>query len=217
MARLRLGVVISGRGSNLQALLDAAADPTYPAEVALVVSNVARAAGLARAEAAGVPIRTIPHGDFVDRPGFEAAMDGELRNAGVDLVCLAGFLRVLTPWFVTRWHDRLINIHPSLLPAFPGLDTHAKALAAGVRWTGCTVHHVRCTVDSGPILIQAAVPILPDDTEASLATRVLTQEHRCYPLAVRWIAEGRTSIVGERVIVDGVEAANPLGLLNPAS
>ena len=214
MERLALGVLISGRGSNLQALIDACADPTFPARIAVVLSNRADAGGLDRAAAQGIPCAVVPHRDHPDRVGFERAVDRVLRDAGVGLVCLAGFMRVLTPWFVGAWADRLINIHPSLLPAFPGLDTHRRALDAGVRFHGCTVHFVRTDVDSGPIVVQAAVPVLPDDDEARLAARVLAAEHRCYPLAVRLVAEGRVRIVGGRAVVEG--AAAPRGAaLNP--
>ncbi|MFN8925383.1 MAG: phosphoribosylglycinamide formyltransferase [Rhodospirillales bacterium] len=214
MERLALGVLISGRGSNLQALIDACADPTFPARIAVVLSNRADAGGLDRAAAQGIPGAVVPHRDHPDREGFERAVDRVLRDAGVGLVCLAGFMRVLTPWFVGAWANRLINIHPSLLPAFPGLDTHRRALDAGVRFHGCTVHFVRADVDSGPIVVQAAVPVLPDDDEARLAARVLAAEHRCYPLAVRLVAEGRVRIVGGRAVVEG--AAAPRGAaLNP--
>mgnify|MGYP001210726147 CR=1 FL=1 len=212
--RLRLGVLISGRGSNLQALIDAAAAPDYPAEVALVLSNKADAAGLGRAAAAGIPTRTVSHRGFPDRDSFDAALTAALEAAEVGLVCLAGFMRLLTPGFVEHWRDRLINIHPSLLPAFRGLDTHARALAAGVRFAGCTVHFVRPQMDEGPIILQAAVPVLPEDDADSLAARVLAAEHRCYPAAVRWIAEGRVRVEGERVRIAGA-AAPAAALLNP--
>ena len=195
MARLRLGVLISGRGSNLAALIDAARAPGYPAEVALVISSRADAAGLARARAAAVPARLISH----RQPGFEALIDTALRDAGVGLVCLAGFMRVLSAEFVGRWRGRLINIHPSLLPAFPGLDTHRRALAAGVTRTGCTVHFVDDAVDSGPVIAQSEVPVLPGDDAASLAARVLAAEHRLYPQVVRLIAEGRVRVDGDKV------------------
>jgi phosphoribosylglycinamide formyltransferase 1 len=212
--RLALGVLISGRGSNLQALIDACADPAFAARIAIVVSNRPDAGGLERAAAAGVPCVTIAHRDHPDRETFERAMDGALRAAGVDLVCLAGFMRVLTPWFVDAWADRLINIHPSLLPAFPGLDTHRRALDAGVRFHGCTVHYVRSDVDTGPIIAQAAVPVLPGDDEGGLAKRVLEAEHRCYPLAVGLIAAGRVRIVGARAIVDA-PAPTDAAVFNP--
>jgi len=184
--RLKVGVLISGRGSNLQALIDAAADPSFPAEIVLVLSNKADATGLARAEAAAA---------------FDAAMTAALVDAGAELVCLAGFMRLLSGDFVDAWHDRLINIHPSLLPSFRGLHAHEQALAAGVRFTGCTVHFVRAEMDDGPIVVQAAVPVLQDDTAETLAARVLLAEHRCYPQAVRWIAERRVRIEGVRAIV----------------
>lgn len=213
MTRLRLGVLISGRGSNLQALIDAAAAPGYPAEIALVLSNRPDAQGLARAAAAGLPTAAVDHKRFPDRAAFDAELDRTLRGHGVELVCLAGFLRLLTRGFVEAWSDRMINIHPSLLPAFKGLHTHARALAAGVRVVGCTVHYVRPEMDEGPIIVQAAVPVLAGDDEDKLAARVLEAEHRCYPLAVRWIAEGRVRIDGDRATIDGVPAgAASLGL-----
>lgn len=217
MARLKVGVLISGRGSNLQALLDAAADPSFPAEIALVLSNKADAFGLERAARAGVPTAVIDHRAFPkDKPGFEAAMTAALDGAGVELVCLAGFMRLLSPGFVERWHDRLINIHPSLLPSFKGLDTHERALAAGVRLHGCTVHFVRAEMDDGPIIVQAAVPVLPGDDAHSLADRVLGAEHRIYPLALRLIAEGRVSVDGTRAIVTGHPVPDIDALVNPA-
>jgi len=213
MPRLRVGALISGRGSNLQALLDAARDPAYPAEIVLVISNVAGAAGLARAAAAGVPQRTVSHRDFRGREPFEAALTEALEAARVELVCLAGFMRVVTAGFVAHWHDRMINIHPSLLPAFPGLHTHRAALDAGVKLHGCTVHYVREQVDAGPIVAQAAVPVAPDDDADSLAARVLEAEHRLYPAALRLIAEGRVRVVGGRAEVDAPPPA--AHLLNP--
>ncbi len=194
---MKVGVLLSGRGSNLQALLDARAASW---RVAVAISNVAGAPGLARAAAAGVPVRALPHGDFADRAAFEEALHEALAAAGAELVVLAGFMRVLGPGFVARWHDRAINIHPSLLPAFRGLDTHRRALAAGVAWHGCTVHFVRAELDAGPIILQAAVPVRPGDDEAALAARVLAREHRVLPLAVGWIAEGRIRVEGERVV-----------------
>ena len=218
--RTRVAVLISGRGSNMAALLEAAAALDYPAAIALVLSNRAGAAGLDRARAAGVPAAVVESARFrADRAGFEAAMDSELRAHGAEIIALAGFMRVLTPGFVTRWRDRLVNIHPSLLPAFPGLDTHARALAAGVRLHGCTVHLVREGVDDGPILAQAAVPVLPDDTEATLAARVLAQEHRIYPAALAWLAAGRVRVTGGVARVDAPIAAgalaNPLPAMEP--
>jgi len=203
MARLRIGVLISGRGSNLQALIDAAG-PDYPAEIAVVVSNKPDAPGLAHAEAAGIATHVVDQVDFPDRAAFEAALDATLRAADVELVCLAGFMRLLGDAFVNAWHDRLINIHPSLLPAFKGLDAQAQALAAGVRLSGCTVHFVRPQMDSGPIIVQAAVPVAQDDDVDSLAARILAAEHRLYPLAVRWIAEGRVTVHDARVSIAGL-------------
>jgi phosphoribosylglycinamide formyltransferase 1 len=213
-AKLKLGVLISGRGSNLQALIDATADPAFPAEIALVISNRADAGGLARAEAAGIATKVIPHKEFANRQAFDAALDVALRQAGVGLVCLAGFMRLLTAGFSQGWHDRLINIHPSLLPSFKGLDSHAQALAAGVRFSGCTVHFVRPEMDAGPIILQAAVPVHDGDDEDALAARILEAEHKCYPLAVRLIAEGRISIVDEIVRVADGEFAGEASL-NP--
>lgn len=199
--RRRVAVLISGGGSNLQALVDAAASPGFPARIALVLSNRPDAGGLERAARAGVPAEAVDHRGFPTRELFEAALDARLRAAGAELVCLAGFMRVLTPGFVEAWRDRLLNIHPSLLPAFRGLHTHARALAAGVRLHGCTVHLVRPELDDGPVLVQGAAPVLPGDTEAALAARVLGLEHRCYPLALRLLASGRARVEGEQVVV----------------
>ena len=187
----RVGILISGRGSNMTALLDAARADAYPAEIALVLSNRPDAAGLARAAAAGIATEVIDDKDFRrDRAVHEAAIDAALRAAGADIVCLAGYMRLLTPFLVGAWAGRMLNIHPSLLPAFPGLHTHARALAAGVKLHGCTVHLVTEVMDEGPILAQAAVPVLPDDTEDSLAARVLAQEHLLYPAALAAFAAG---------------------------
>ncbi|MCP5368734.1 MAG: phosphoribosylglycinamide formyltransferase [Hyphomicrobiales bacterium] len=214
MGRLRLGVLISGRGSNLQALIDACADPAYPAEIALVVSNVAGVQGLTRAADAGIATAVVDHREYDGRGPFEDALHAALADAGVELVCLAGFMRLLTDGFVARWHDRMINIHPSLLPAFKGLDVQQRAIDAGARFSGCTVHFVRPAMDAGPIIAQAVVPIHGDDDADTLAARILTQEHRLFPLAVRLIAEGRARVVDERVVIDGARA--PAGaLVNP--
>jgi len=214
MARLRTAILISGRGSNMQALSEACAAPGFPAEIVRVIANRKDAAGLGIAAQAGVATRTIPHRDYPDRAAFDAALDAALRESGAELVCLAGFMRLLTAGFVEAWRDRMINIHPSLLPAFPGLDTHARALAAGVRFSGCTVHYVRHEMDTGPIIAQAAVPVRPEDDTGSLADRVLAAEHRLYPLALRLVAEGRARVAGERVVL--AEAETPeVALLNP--
>ncbi len=190
--RRRTAVLISGRGSNLAALLAAAQDPNYPADILLVVSNVPGAGGLALAEAAGVPTVTIDHKPFHgDRAAHEAAIVEALDAAAIELVCLAGYLRKLTPLLVGRYAGRMLNIHPSLLPAFPGLHTHERALAAGVKRHGCTVHFVTEGLDEGPILAQATVPVLPGDTADTLAARVLAQEHVIYPRALALLASGQ--------------------------
>lgn len=214
MAPLKLGVLISGRGSNLQALIDACTEPGFPARIAVVISNVAGVAGLDRAVRAGIPTAVIDHKAFTDRPAFEEALHAALTDAGVELVCLAGFMRLLTDTFVGRWHDRLINIHPSLLPAFRGLHIHERVIEYGARFSGCTVHFVRPAMDDGPIIAQAAVPVHSDDDADRLAARVLAEEHRIYPLAVRLIAEGRLQIEDERVIVQNARAPGK-ALLNP--
>ena len=191
MRRRRTAILISGRGSNMAALIAASRSPVFPAEIVLVISNVADAPGLARAQTAGVATAVCPHRDFGrDREAHEAALGVELREAGAEIVCLAGYMRLLTPSLVRAWQGRMLNIHPSLLPAFPSLDTHSRALSAGVKLHGCTVHLVTEAVDSGPILAQAAVPVLPGDTAETLAARVLVQEHRIYPAALARIAAG---------------------------
>ncbi len=218
MARLKVAVLISGRGSNLQSLVEACAAPGFPAEIKLVISNRADAKGLAHAAQAGIPSAVIPHRDYPSREAFDAALTAALEQADAELVCLAGFMRLLTPGFVARWRDRLVNIHPSLLPAFPGLDTHARALAAGVRFAGCTVHFVRAEMDSGPIIVQAAVPVLEGDDADSLAVRVLAVEHKAYPLALKLIGEGRVRVHGGRVEIASAGApasVPPPSLLNP--
>lgn len=190
MSRRRTAILISGRGSNMTALLDAMADPAYPAEPALVLANRPEAAGLAAAAARAVPTRAVDHKAFPAREAFERALDAALTQAEADLVCLAGFMRVLTPWLIARWQGRLINIHPSLLPAFPGLDTHARALAARVAVHGCTVHFVTQGVDEGPIIGQAALAIRDGEDADALASRVLALEHRLYPLCLAAVARG---------------------------
>jgi phosphoribosylglycinamide formyltransferase-1 len=212
MARLRLGVLLSGRGSNLQALIDAGADPAYPAEIVCVISNRADAAGIARAERARIAHAVVPAGD---RRHFATEADALLRRQRVDLVCLAGFMRLLDTGFVEAWRDHMVNIHPSLLPAFPGLHAQRQALQAGVRFAGCTVHFVRPAVDTGPIIAQAVVPVHPEDDEASLSARILTQEHRLYPLAVRLIAEGRVRVEGEHARIAGWRAP-AIAVVNPS-
>lgn len=208
----KVGVLVSGRGSNLQALLDAAADPAFPAEIALVISNIPGVYALERAEKAGVATQVIPHKQFASREEFDAAMDVSLRAARVEIVCLAGFMRLLTKGFVEGWQGRMINIHPSLLPSFKGLHTHERAIEAGVKLHGCTVHLVTPELDDGPILVQAAVPVLAGDSPDDLAGRVLEQEHRAYPLALRLLAEGKVSVDGPRAMVDAPGGGT---LINP--
>jgi phosphoribosylglycinamide formyltransferase 1 len=212
--RVRTAVLISGRGSNLAALIGACARPDAPAEIALVVSNRPNAAGLQHAATAGIAAEVIDHQRFRAREEFDRAVNAALEASGVGLACLAGFMRLLSPWFTERWRDRLLNIHPSLLPAFPGLDTHRRALAAGVRFSGCTVHFVRAALDAGPIIVQGVVPVWPEDTPDALAARVLQAEHRCYPLALDLVASGRTRVEGERVLIDGAKAAEGI-VINP--
>lgn len=214
MARLKTGVLISGRGTNLAALLDACADAKFPAEIALVISNQGDAAGLGRAKSAGCATLVIEHTDFPGRGAFDDAIGAALDAAGIELVCLAGFMRILSKAFVERWRDRIINIHPSLLPAFKGLDAQAQALAAGVRISGCTVHFVRPAMDAGPIIVQTEVPVKAGDDADTLAARILEAEHVIYPQALRLIAEGRVRIEGEAVVIDGAQAAAG-ALVNP--
>lgn len=214
---LRIGVLISGRGLNLQALIDACAEPAYPAEIAVVISNEPGARGLARARDAGLPTETVEHRAFGDRSVFEDALTGSLRRAGVELVCAAGFMRVLTGTFLDVWRDRVVNVHPSLLPAFRGLGTHERAIRSGVRFSGCTVHFVRAELDAGPVIVQSAVPVLPADTPEDLAARVLESERECLPLAVRWIAEGRVRIVDETVRIDGAGGSADASINPPAA
>ncbi|MDP4003109.1 phosphoribosylglycinamide formyltransferase [Methylobacterium sp. NEAU K] len=208
--KTRVAVLISGRGSNMAALIEAAKDPAYPAEIVLVLSNRPDAAGLTRAAEAGIPARAIDHTTFPDRAGFDAALDVELRAADVDLVCLAGFMRIFTPGFVAGWAGRMLNIHPSLLPLFKGTHTHAQALEAGVRLHGCTVHFVVPELDAGPIVAQAAIPVCQGDDPDSLADRVIVQERRLYPAVLALVAGGRARLDGDRVII---EDAAPDGVL----
>ncbi len=204
MAMLNVAVLISGRGSNMQALVRASHEPDYPAKIACVISNDPTAGGLVWAQKEGIPTAVVNHKDYgSDREGFEAALDAVIKKHDAQLVCLAGFMRILTPWFVDAWRDRLINIHPSLLPAFTGLHVQQKAIDYGAKVSGCTVHFVRAEMDHGPIIVQAAVPVMADDTELSLSERILEQEHNVYPIAVRWIAEGRVNIHSEKCFILG--------------
>ena len=208
MPRKRVAVLISGRGSNMVALIEAAKNPAYPAEIVVVLSNDPAAHGLQRAAAANIPTAVVDHRPFgKDREAFERAMQRELEARDVELVCLAGFMRLLTPWFVRQWEGRMLNIHPALLPAFKGLDTHARALQSGAQEHGATVHFVVPEMDAGPIIVQGVVPVLAADTEISLAARVLEVEHRIYPQALRLVAEGRVRIEAGKCLIDGKPAA----------
>lgn len=216
--KLKIAILISGRGSNLQALIDQFGphEPRSPIEIVLVLSNRPDAFGLTRAAKAGIPTATVDHKAFPDRATFDSAMDAAIRAAGAELVVLAGFLRLLTDGFIAGWHDKLVNIHPALLPSFKGLDTHRRVLKRGARFHGCTVHFVRPEMDTGPIIAQAVVPVRPDDTDNSLGLRVLAAEHRLLPQALRLIAEGKVRVEDERAIVDDTAFAggvlfNPLG------
>ena len=193
MPRKRVAILISGRGSNMAALIEAAKDPAYPAEIVLVLSNRHDAAGIATAHDAGIATAVVDHKQFKEREAFEHALQKVLEEHRIDIVCLAGFMRLLTPWLISRWDRRMINIHPALLPAFKGLDTHERAIAGRAREHGATVHFVVPEMDSGPIILQGAVPVLKDDTAATLAARVLAVEHRIYPQALRLVAEGRVN------------------------
>lgn len=200
MTHKRAAVLISGSGSNLQALLDAAAKPDYPAIIALVISNKADAYGLERARQAGVATLVIDHAAYATREEYDAAVHAALVEAGIDIVCLAGFMRLLSPGFVQQWQGKMLNIHPSLLPLFKGLHPHRQALEAGVKLSGCTVHFVVPEMDAGPIIAQSAVPVLDGDTEQSLQARVLEAEHALYPKALAWLAQGRLRVQDGRVI-----------------
>lgn len=199
MAKTKIAILISGRGSNMQALIDACADASFPAEIVLVLSNRPNAAGLDRAKDAGLPTAVVDHTGYETREAFEAVVTDLIEAAGAQLICLAGFMRLLTPDFVNHWRDRLLNIHPSLLPSFPGLHTHERAIEAGVKVHGCTVHFVRAEMDNGPIIGQAAVPVLTGDTPDALAQRVLAAEHRLYPACVKLVASGKARVRGDVV------------------
>ena len=199
MSRTRTAILISGRGSNMEALIAAARDPDYPADIALVLSNRPDAAGLATARAAGIAVAAVDHKIYAGREDFERSMQAMLEIHRIALICMAGFMRLVTPWFVGQWQGRMLNVHPALLPAFRGLDTHARALADGVKIHGCTVHFVVPAMDEGPILAQAAVPVFDTDTAESLGRRVLAQEHLIYPAALARVARGGLTIQGNRV------------------
>jgi phosphoribosylglycinamide formyltransferase-1 len=214
MAKLKLCVFISGRGSNLQSLIEACADDGYPAQIALVISNKAGIQGLERAKAAGIQTYVINIKDFNSPNSFDISMIEAIKSFNVDLICLAGYMRILSDNFVDHWHDRIVNIHPSLLPSFRGLEVQQRAIDAGVRFSGCTVHYVRRDMDTGPIILQAVVPVLNNDNAYTLTERILIQEHRIYPLAIKLIAQGRTTIKNERVLIDGATHPDSI-LINP--
>lgn len=207
----RVAILISGRGSNMQSLVAAAREADFPARIVTVISNRPEAPGLAWAKANGVPAVALDHTTYASREAFEGDLQKAIEQAEVELIALAGFMRLLTPEFVQRWRDRIINIHPSLLPAYRGLRTHERALADGVRIAGCTVHFVRAEMDFGPIIAQAAAPVLTADTPAALAARVLGAEHRIYPEALRLVASGRARVQGEKVLIaEDVSSGPPL-------
>lgn len=213
--KLATGVLVSGNGSNLQALIDAASEPDYPARIAVTISNNSSAFALTRARSANIPALTLENGAFPTREGFERAVLDALSVHGVGLLCLAGFMRLLSPSFLRLFPGKVLNIHPALLPSFPGLHAPRQALGHGVKISGCTVHFVDEGTDSGPIVLQSAVPVLPDDDEASLAARILVEEHRIYPLAVRWVAEGSVTLHGRIARVAGAPEWAPGYLRNP--
>lgn len=206
--RKRVGVLISGRGSNMSSLIDAAKDPKYPAEIVTVISNRPDAPGLEIAASQGIKAQTIDHKAYGSREAFEKDLDAALREAEIDLICSAGFMRLLTEGFVETWRDKQLNIHPSLLPAFKGLHTHQRAIETGVKLSGCTVHFVRTEMDSGPIIAQAAVPVLSHDTPDELAARVLEAEHKLYPYALELVASGKVTVEAERVLLREKQAVH---------
>ena len=214
-ARKRVAVLISGRGSNLGALIAACAGQDFPARIVLAVSDRPAAGGLALAERAGIATRVVDGRSHATKAAFEAALQAELLAHAIEIVCLAGFMRLLSASFVESWRDRMLNIHPSLLPAFPGLDTHERALAAGVAQHGATVHFVRPQMDAGPVIVQGVVPVLPQDGPAALAERVLDVEHRIFPLALALVARDRVRVVGERAWMTGPQQVAAAGIILP--
>lgn len=215
MKRLRTAILISGRGSNMDALIAAARAPDYPAEIALVASNRPDAAGLAKAKSKGIAVAAVDHKIYAGREEFERSLQIVLETHRIEFLCLAGFMRLLTPWFIERWRGRMLNIHPALLPSYRGLHTHERALADGAKIHGCTVHFVVPEMDEGPIVAQAAVPVLDADTPETLGARVLEQEHALYPLALRLVASGAVRIEGNRVL--GAGGAAGYALVAPSS
>jgi formyltetrahydrofolate-dependent phosphoribosylglycinamide formyltransferase len=203
IVRKRTAILISGRGSNMTALIAAAANPDYPAEIVGVLSDKVNAAGLGIAAARGIKVQALPRSDHASKESHDAALDAALSALGAEIVVLAGYMRLLTPGFVEKWHGRMINIHPSLLPSFKGLDTHKRALDAGMRVHGCTVHFVTPEMDGGPIIAQAAVPVLIGDSEEDLTARVLKAEHQLYPQALKLVAQGKARMQGGRTVFSG--------------
>ena len=214
--RMRLGVLASGGGSNLQAIIDRCRESSFPAEIAVVIANNPEAGALERARQAGIPARCINHRDFASREEFDAALVEALREAGIELVVLAGFMRIITKVLLDAFPLRIINIHPALLPAFPGLHVQQQAIDYGARFSGCTVHFVDGGVDTGPIIIQAVVPVLPGDTADTLAARILIQEHQIYPRAIQLLAEGRVRVTGRTVAIEPPATADAAALTNPS-
>ena len=214
MSRKRVAVLISGRGSNMAALIEAAQDKSYPAEIVLVLSNRPDAGGLETAKTNGITTAVVDHTTYSkDRAAFEAALQAALVKHRIEIVCLAGFMRLLTSGFVNQWPERMINIHPALLPAFKGLDTHQRALDAGAKVHGATVHFVVPEMDAGPVIVQGAVAVRNDDTEETLAKRVLAVEHRIYPLALKQLAEGRIKVINGRCLIDGLQVPDTADLV----
>jgi phosphoribosylglycinamide formyltransferase 1 len=213
--QVSIGVLLSGSGTNLQAIVDAIEGGTLDAKVEVVLSNKAEAYGLTRARKHGIPTEVLNHKDYASREVYDEAVVALLQQRSVELVVLAGFMRLLSPVFVKAYSNRIMNIHPALLPSFPGLHVQRKALEHGVRFSGCTVHFVNEECDEGPIIIQAVVPVFPDDSDASLAARILEQEHRIYPRAIQLYAEDRLHIVGRTVRVDDLQKDESLALIQP--
>ena len=203
---LKVAVLVSGRGSNLPALIDVCTKDGFPAEIVTVISNVPDVFALERAEKAGIATCVVNHRDYPDRQSFETELQVAIADSGAELVCLAGFMRILTDGFVNQWRDRLVNIHPSLLPSFKGVHVHEQALEAGVKVSGCTVHFVVPDLDSGPIIAQETVPVLQEDDADALAARILEAEHKCYPEALRLIAEGRVTVTDNKTVIQTAPA-----------
>jgi phosphoribosylglycinamide formyltransferase-1 len=216
MSRKRVAILISGRGSNMAALIEAAKDKAYPAEIVLVISNRPDAGGLATARTASIATEIVDHAPFgKDRAAFDDALQAALTKHKIDIVCLAGFMRLLTPGFVAQWPERILNIHPALLPAFKGLDTHKRAIAARAKIHGATVHFVSAELDCGPIIAQSALTVRGDETEETLAARVLKIEHRIYPTALRLVAEGRVRAIDNRCLIDGIPVPDGARIIIP--